>query len=78
MSTHILFGLQLGSSNIFRKTLGSVIPFFFFQRNLLKISIAHSKKQNPLLNLLINWISPKSAPQILSIEDEYTFFKKFF
>ena len=40
---------------------------------LPKISITHNKKRIPLLNLLINWISAKSAPQILSIKSECTF-----
>ena len=37
------------------------------------MSITHNKYKNPLLNLLINCISAKSAPQILSIKYEYTF-----
>ena len=32
-----------------------------------------NKKRNPLLNLLINCISARSAPQILSIKDECNF-----
>ena len=32
------------------------------------------KNQTPLLNLLINCVSAQSAPQILSLKDEYTFF----
>ena len=44
---------------------------------LLKISITHNKIQNPLLNLLINCISAKSALQILSLNAEYTFFFNF-
>ena len=40
---------------------------------LLELSITHNKKQIPLLNLLINCISARSAPQLLSIEGEYTF-----
>ena len=39
-----------------------------------KMSITHNKNLNPLLNLLINCISAKSAPQILSLNVEYTFF----
>ena len=38
-----------------------------------KISIAHSKIRIPLLNLFINCISARSAPQILSVKDERTF-----
>ena len=33
----------------------------------------HNKHLNPLLNLLINCISAKSMPQILSIKSECTF-----
>ena len=40
---------------------------------LLKISITHNKKRIDLLNLLINCISARSAPQILSIKDDCTF-----
>ena len=43
------------------------------QAYLLKISITYNKNLNPLLNLLINCISAKSAPQILSLDVEYTF-----
>ena len=38
------------------------------------MSIIHNKNLNPLLNLLINCISAKSAPQILALNDEDTFF----
>ena len=37
------------------------------------MSITHNKNRNPLSNLLINCISAKSAPQILSIKGECTF-----
>ena len=43
------------------------------QAYLLQISITYNKKLNPLLNLLINCISAKSAYQILSIKGECTF-----
>ena len=53
------------------------MPFLSFKRithvYLLKISITHNKKRIPLLNLLINCISEKSAPQILSIKGDCTF-----
>ena len=39
----------------------------------MHISITHNKKRIPLLNLLINCIPARSAPQLLSIKDEYTF-----
>ena len=37
------------------------------------MSIIHNKNLKPLLNLLINCISAKSAPQILPIKGECTF-----
>ena len=52
-----------------------MVPHFLsfkgtIQPYLLKISIAHNKNLIPLLNVLINWISAKSAPQILSLNEE--------
>ena len=44
-----------------------------FQAHLLSISTTHNKNQNPLLNVLINCISAKSTPQILSIKGKCTF-----
>ena len=41
---------------------------------LLKISITHNKKQIPLLNLLNNYISARSTPQLLSIKIDCIFF----
>ena len=35
--------------------------------------MAHNQNLNPLLNLIINSISARSAPQILSIKGECTF-----
>ena len=53
------------------------MPFLSFKgvthAYLLKISIAHNKNLNPLLNLSFNCISPTSTPQILSIKGECTF-----
>ena len=40
---------------------------------LLKTSITHNKKEIPLLNLLINCRSARSAPQLSSGKAEYTF-----
>ena len=37
------------------------------------MSITHNNNLNPLLNLLINCISARSAPQILCIKGECTF-----
>ena len=37
------------------------------------MSITHNKNLNPLLNFLINCISAKSAPQILSMKGECIF-----
>ena len=39
----------------------------------MKIPVTHNKNLNPLLNLLTNCISARSAPQILSIKDNCTF-----
>ena len=33
----------------------------------------HNKKPIPLLNLLANCILARTAPQVLSVKDEYTF-----
>ena len=59
-----------------------VIPSLSFEgithAYLLKMSVTHNKKRNPLLNLLINCISARSAQKILSIKDEYGFLKKNF
>ena len=43
------------------------------QAYLLLTSITHRKKRINLLNLVNNCISTISAPQILSIKDEYIF-----
>ena len=40
---------------------------------LLQISVTHNKKLLPLLSLFINYISVRSALQILSIKDECVF-----
>ena len=40
---------------------------------LLKITVKHNKNRILLLNLLINCISAKSAPQIIFIKDDHTF-----
>ena len=39
----------------------------------MEISITHNKKQIPLSNLLVNCISARSTPQILSIKDHCIF-----
>ena len=75
--THISFCLRPDSSKIFCK--GSVIvrPFLSFegttQTYLLEISVSSYIKRIPLLYLLNNCISAKSALQILSIKSECTF-----
>ena len=55
----------------------NAIPFLSFkwttQAHLLKIINKACKKRIPLLNVLNNCISAKSAPKILSIKDECTF-----
>ena len=54
-----------------------VVPFLSFKGKthayLLEISIKYNKNLNPLLNLFINCISARSAPQVLSIKVECTF-----
>ena len=60
------------------KSISTCNAFFQFKGithvYFLRISIRYNKKWIPLLNLLINCISARSAPQILSIKCEYTFF----
>ena len=77
LSAHILFGFLLDSFKNFWKALVIVIPFSSFKRRthvyLLKISMTYNEKQIPLLNVLINCISARSAPQILSIKGECTY-----
>ena len=77
MSTHIIFGLQFITSNIFRKALEIVFPFLFHKgvthAYLLQKSVTHNKNWNCLLYLLINCISARLAPQILSKKRECTF-----
>ena len=75
--TLILFALELDSFNIFWRALVIVLLFLSFigitHAYLLKISITHNKKWISLLHLLINCISARSAPQILSIKGESVF-----
>ena len=75
--TYILFGLQLESLKICWKALVIVIPFFSFKETtytyLLKVSMTHHTNQRLLSYPLINYISTRSASQILSLKDEYTF-----
>ena len=76
-SSHILFGLRLDSFKIFWKTLVIVILFLSFKGitrgYLLKISITHNKNLNPLVNVLIKYISSRSTSQILSLKNESTY-----
>ena len=69
--------LSLNSSKIFWKALVIVITFLSFKgishAFLLKISKAHNKKWIPLLHLLINCISARSAPHISYIKGECNF-----
>ena len=39
----------------------------------MKISMKHNKKSKIVLNFLTNCISARSAPQIFSVKDDYTF-----
>ena len=60
------------------KCIKNTPTFLIFQRNnpsiFTKNIVTNNKNLNPLLSLLINCISAKSAPQILSLNAEYTFF----
>ena len=71
------FGCWLDYFNFSEKWLVNVTRFLSFKAithaYLLKISKTHTKKQIPLLNLLINCISARSAPQIFSIKANFTF-----
>ena len=61
----------------FLKSIINCSVFLSFQginhAYLLKISITHNKKRIPLLSLLINCISARSAPHVLSMKGECTF-----
>ena len=74
---HNWFGFRSDSCNTFSKVSVTVVPFLTFKAithaYLLKISIIYNKKQIHLLNLFINCISARSAPQILSIKDACNF-----
>ena len=63
--------------NFFWKSIANCNTFLSFKvirhAHSLKISITHNKKRIPLLNLLINYISARSAPKITFIKDESTF-----
>ena len=61
---------------IFYLVCETVIPFLYKGIThvfLLTISLTLNKKQIPLLNLLINCISSRSTPQILSTKGDCTF-----
>ena len=67
----------------FLKSSVIVIPFLFFKgithAYLLKISITRNKCLIPLLNSLTNYISAKSATQVLSLNEKETLiFQTFF
>ena len=77
MSTHIVLGFHFDSSKIFLIALVILILFSSFKgithAYLLQMSITRNKNLNPLLNLLINYISASSSTQILSIKGNCTF-----
>ena len=64
----------LNHSKYFGNALTIVKPFLSFKgithAYLLKIPMTHNKRQISLINLLINCISAKWAPQILSLNEE--------
>ena len=63
------------------KTLVILVPFLSFKEithaYLLKILITHNKKQILWLNLLINYISTRPAPEILPIQSILFLFLNF-
>ena len=71
-----IFCLVISLNKSLNKSSPIVIPFSSFKGTtyayLLKISVTHNKNLVPSLNLPINWISAKSAHQILSLNEEQT------
>ena len=71
-----MFGLGLDSSKFFWKASVILITFLSFKGTthtyLLKILMTHNKKWNPSPYLLINSISTRLVPGIVSLKDEYT------
>lgn len=65
--------------NFLTSSISIVIPYYILSFKgvahvyLLKISIIYNKNWNPLSCLLTNCILARSAPQIFSLKDEYTF-----
>ena len=74
LSSYILFGLPLiRLISDFLKSMINLLLFWYFKgtthKYLLYMSTGNNKNWNPLLNLVIKWISIKSTrswPQILS------------
>ena len=77
MYTHVLFGFLADCFNFFQNALTILTPLLPFKEithaYLQKMSITHNKNLNPLLNLLINCISERSAPHISSLNAACTF-----
>ena len=77
LSIHISSDLWLVSFKFFLKSIGNCDTFFLFEKNNPCIFPENINKtyrnSNPLLNLLINCVSARSAPQRLSIKDKCTF-----
>ena len=71
--SHFCFVLQLDSSNCFLKSISICNTFLPFKGAnhvyLLKTSITHNKKWNPLLNLLTNCISARPGAEISSSKE---------
>ena len=76
-STHNLFGLLLDSFTISIKPLTTVLPFLSFKglthAYLVKTSMTHNKYLTFLFLEDNDFISAKSAAQILSLNLGYTF-----
>ena len=77
LSTHIFFEFLLDCFKTFWEALVIVIPFLFFKKitfaYLVKISITRNRKRIHFLNLINNYISVRSVPQLLSIKGDFTF-----
>ena len=75
--TYVLFALRPELSKILWEAFLMLILFSSIKGTthvyLLQASITYNKKQNPFLHLFITSISARSAPQMLSLKDEYNF-----
>ena len=74
LSTHIFFGFRLDSFKMKSTNCNTFLSFkVITHAYLLRVSIKHSKNRILSLKFLMNCISARSAPQILSLKSECTF-----